>query len=245
MKLSFVIPAYNEEKTIENCLESILAEVDNLGLQKNVEVIVVDNASIDSTASICAKFSEVKLIKESEKGPNFARARGFREAQGELVANIDADNSLPSGWLEKVLAEFRSVDNLVGLSGPLVYREFNLGQNFFVKIFYYLGYIFYLLNNFLKLGSMVQGGNYVVKRSAFEKAGGHNTAINFYGDDSDISRRLIKFGKVKFTFDLPIYSSGRRLLAEGIIVMGIKYAINYFWILYLRRPFSKRYNNYR
>lgn len=245
MKLTFVIPAFNEEKTIGPCLKSIINEIDDLALQKEVELVVVDNASLDNTAQICAAFSQVQVIREPKKGPNFARASGLQVAKGELVANIDADNSLPPGWLAKVLKEFESEKNLVCLSGPLVYREFNSWQNFLVKFFYYLGYGCYLLNNFLKVGSMVQGGNYVVKREIFQKAGGHNIAIDFYGDDGDISRRLIKFGKVKFDFGLPIYSSGRRLLAEGIVSMGLKYAINYFWILYLKRPFSKDYQNHR
>jgi len=245
MKISFVIPAYNEEKTIENCLNSIEEEINSLSLQKEVELLVVDNASTDKTVEKCQKFSIIKILQESKKGPNFARALGLAEAQGELVANIDADNTLPTGWLKKVLEEFEKNKNLVCLSGPLQYREFNKWQNFFVKFFYYLGYGCYLVNNLLRAGSMVQGGNYVVRREAFQRAGGHNTKINFYGDDGDISRRLIKFGEVKFTFGLPMYSSGRRLLAEGIIVMGVKYAINYFWVLYLKQPFSKQYKNHR
>ena len=245
MKLSFVIPAYNEEKTIGQCLKSIIAEVESVSMGAQTEIIVVDNNSNDSTLEICRQFADVKILKESQKGPNFARALGLRESSGDLVAHIDADNDLPKGWIKKVLAEFENDKNLVCVSGPLEYREFNGWQNFLVKFFYHLGYGCYIINNFLKVGSMVQGGNYVVKREIFQQAGGHNIAINFYGDDGDISRRLIKYGKVKFTFGLPIFSSGRRLLAEGIVAMGLKYAINYFWVLYLQRPFSKDYNNYR
>lgn len=245
MKISFVIPAYNEEKIIKICVESIIAEIKRLSLQNEAELLVVDNNSTDKTVEICAKFPEVKIIKETQKGPNFARATGFALAGGSLVAQIDADNSLPEGWLQRVLSEFEANKNLVCLSGPLVYREFNSWQKFLVKFFYYLGYGCYLVNNLFGVGSMIQGGNYVVRRDAFQAAGGHNIGINFYGDDADVSRRLIKFGKVKFSFGLPIFSSGRRLLAEGIVVMGIKYAINYFWVLYLKHPFSREYQNHR
>ena len=245
MKLSFVIPAFNEEKNISQCLESIIKEIASLSLQNECEIIVVDNNSTDSTAIVAKKFVGVKVLIELKKGPNFARALGLSEATGDLVAHIDADNSLSDGWLKKVLNEFEKDKNLVCLSGPFLMREFSDLQNFLVKIFYYIWYTFSLLNNLLKTGSMVQGGNYIVRREVFEKAGGHNTKINFYGDDSDISRRIVKFGKVKFSFDLSVYSSGRRLLAEGIFLMGLKYGVNYIWIVCFKRPFSKEYQDHR
>ncbi len=245
MKLSFVIPAYNEEKTIAKCLESIFKEVDSLNLRSQVEVIVVNNASTDKTVEAIKNFPDVHLFHESQKGISCARACGFANSQGDLVVNIDADNCLPEGWLRQVLSEYRENENLVCLSGPLNYVGLTKIDKFLVKIFYSLAYFFYFFNNFLKIGSMVQGGNYVIKREAILKMGGYNRDVKFYGEDIDLARRLIKFGQVKFTFKLPIFSSSRRIVAEGIVKMGLKYAINFFWVLYLERPFSKEYINYR
>lgn len=245
MKLSFVIPAYNEEKTIGKCIESIFREIDSLSLRSEVEVLVVNNASTDKTAEVVKNFSDVNLVHEPQKGLSCARACGFENSSGDLVANIDADNCLPAGWLSLVLQEYKNNGNLVCLSGPLKYVGLTHLDRFLVTIFYYVAYFFYLFNNFLKIGSMVQGGNYVVKREAILKMGGYDRTVKFYGEDIDLARRLIKFGQVKFTFKLPIFSSSRRIVAEGMVKMGLKYAINFFWVLYLERPFSKEYTNYR
>lgn len=86
---------------------------------------------------------------------------------------------------------------------------------------------------------MLQGGNYIVKKSALEAIGGYDTSIQFYGEDTDIARRVNKIGKVKFTFGLPMYSSGRRLSGEGAFTIGLRYAMNYFWVILFKRPYSK------
>ena len=61
---------------------------------------------------------------------------------------------------------------------------------------------------------MLQGGNYVVRREALEKIGGYNLEISFYGEDTDVARRIQKEGRVRFTFEFPIYASGRRINQE-------------------------------
>ncbi|MFX0204255.1 MAG: glycosyltransferase family 2 protein, partial [Candidatus Hodarchaeota archaeon] len=80
---------------------------------------------------------------------------------------------------------------------------------------------------------------FVIKRAAFEQIGGFDTSIDFYGEDTDVARRLNKVGHVKFTFTLPIYASGRRLAKEGIIKTGIRYSANYFWVSFSGKPLTK------
>ncbi|MEO0119589.1 MAG: glycosyltransferase family A protein, partial [candidate division WOR-3 bacterium] len=68
----FIVPAYNAEKTIGKCIESILAQ----NIEK--EVIIVDNGSTDNTANIIKKYP-VKYILETKKSPAAARNRGLKE----------------------------------------------------------------------------------------------------------------------------------------------------------------------
>lgn len=75
MKISFIIPAYNEEKYIGQCLESILLEVKDI--DHDYEIIVVNNASLDNTKKEAKKFGGVKVFDESRKGTNFARQKGL------------------------------------------------------------------------------------------------------------------------------------------------------------------------
>jgi len=92
---------------------------------------------------------------------------------------------------------------------------------------------------------MLQGGNFIVRRSAMEKIGGFDTSIEFYGEDTDVARRIQKVGRVLFTFDLPMYTSNRRFEGEGFVMTGIRYGINYFWTTIFKKPFSKKYNDFR
>ncbi len=101
--ISFIIPAYNAEKTINRCIKSILDGIsDNLQLQ-HIEVIIVENGSNDETSSIveslALQFSQVKLI-HSGKGVSIARNAGLDVAIGDYIAFVDADDYLDSDGLQ-------------------------------------------------------------------------------------------------------------------------------------------------
>lgn len=244
MKLSFVIPAYNEEFYIADCLKSIFEETK--GKSFDIEIIVVNNASSDRTREVALSFPGVQVVDETRKGITYARQAGFLASTGDLIANVDADTRLPEGWLAKVFSEFSRNENLVALSGPHISYDLPKIASIGFWFFYSLGYSIYLVNHYLlKKGAMLQGGNFILRREALEKIGGFDLGISFYGEDSDIARRIQKIGRVKFTFSLPIYASGRRLKGEGVIKAGLKYAINYLWILIRKKPFSKEYRDIR
>jgi cellulose synthase/poly-beta-1,6-N-acetylglucosamine synthase-like glycosyltransferase len=245
IKLSFIIPAYNEETVLGKCLESVLAEI-KIYPEINSEIIVVNNASTDGTKDLALSFAGVKVVDEPKKGLVFARAAGAKAASGELLAHIDADCVLKKGWLKTVLQEFDRDENLAALSGPHTYYDLSIGKKFLVKIFYLLTYCFYFLNRYiLRIGSLLQGGNFVVRARAWEKIGQAAQDFSFYGEDTDLCRRLYKVGKVKFTFKLPIYASGRRFEKEGLLTIGSRYALNYFSVLLFHKPATKNYKDIR
>jgi len=244
MKLSFVIPAHNEESYIGDCLKSILGQKN--GAPCEVEIIVVDNASTDGTAAAVRQFPGVTLVTEPEKGIVKARRAGFLKSTGDLIANVDSDSRLTPGWIQRVCEEFSRDPKLVALSGPFTYYDLSPKLNRSVRRFYYIAFSFYFINRFiLHIGSMLQGGNFVVRRNALEKIGGYDTAIEFYGEDTNIAQRLYKVGRVKFTFGLPMYSSGRRLAKEGAWTMAWRYGINYFWMTFTGKPFTKNSTDIR
>ena len=244
MRLSFVVPAYNEEAYLAACLDSILAET--RGVSISTEIVVVNNASTDRTREIALAYSGITLVDEPRKGLTFARQAGFNACTGELIANIDADSRLPAGWLQQVLLAFRARPALLALSGPLVYYDLTPRQCRLVRVFYATAFLTYALNRFvLRVGSMVQGGNFVVRRHALEKIGGFNLAISFYGEDTDLARRLNEVGEVRFTFCLKMLSSGRRLNQEGIFTMAWRYSLNYLWTTFRERPFTRKHIDIR
>ncbi len=244
MQLAFVIPAYNEEGLIAKCLESVMAEVKRSG--RDVDVVVVNNASTDSTGEIARTFEGVRVIDEPEKGLVAARDAGFRATTAELVGNIDADTLMPPGWIDTVMSEFERRPNLVALSGPYVYYDLSRWNRALVTIFYGATYLIYLVSRFvLRVGSVVQGGNFVFKRSAWLKVGGFDRSIQFFGEDTDVAVRLSKVGGVKWTFRLRMLTSGRRLAKEGVFQTAGTYVLNYFWVTFVGVPATKKHNDVR
>lgn len=244
VEISFVIPAYNEEHRIAGCLHAIEEELMRVGIK--AEVIVVNNGSSDRTAEIARSFAGVRVVDEATKGLVAARHAGYIASKGELVANVDADTIMPAQWLAKALREFRKDPKLVALSGPYIYYDLAPWERALVRVFYFAGYVSYLFAHYvLKSGAMLQGGNFVIRRSAMDRAGGFDTSISFYGEDTDVAKRMSKVGKVKWTWALPMYTSGRRLAEEGLWRMGVRYALNYFSILFTGRPWTAHYTDIR
>lgn len=95
--ISVIIPAHNEEEYISKCLESLVFQDYP---KQSYEIIVVDNNSIDKTLEIAASFG-VKVIEQKIGPVGSVRNAGARQAQGELLAFIDADCVAPTNWLAK------------------------------------------------------------------------------------------------------------------------------------------------
>ncbi len=242
--ISFVVPAYNEEAHLGRTLTAIQAELKRTGC--TAEIVVVDNASTDGTAALAASFADVIVVHEPVKGLVQARRAGFLSASGALIANVDADTIVTEGWLQHVLDAFGRDPDLVALSGPYIYYDISAASRAAVRAFYSVGYLCYLFSRFvLRTGSMMQGGNFVVRRTALVAIGGYNPRFSFYGEDTDLARRLSAVGAVKFTFRLPALSSGRRLIGEGLVRIGVRYAMNFFWATFFHRPFTDEWIDIR
>jgi glycosyltransferase involved in cell wall biosynthesis len=235
--ISFVVPAFNEEALIASCLAAIQAEIARTDCR--AEIIVVDNNSTDGTRRIASSIPGVIIVDEPQRGLVQARRAGYLAANGELIANIDADTILSEGWLHTALVEFSRSPDLVALSGPCIYYDLSKPAQFVAAMFYRIAFATYLLVRFvLGAGSMIQGGNFIVSKNALEAAGGFNSDFCFYGEDTDLARRLSKVGSVKFSMGLPALSSGRRFVAEGLIRSGLRYAVNYLWTIFFKQPFT-------
>lgn len=245
MKISFVIPAYNEEVLIPQTLEAMLGAIAESNCE--AEIIVVNNASTDRTGEVAGSYEKVIVVEEPRKGLTRARQAGFEASSGELIANIDADTHVSAEWIGRVLREFESNEGLAALSGPFVYHDLPVYHQMLVeKLFYTPGYALHLLNqHVLHTGAMIQGGNFVARRDALEKIGGFDTSIDFYGEDTDTARRLSKVGLVRWSFKLRAHSSGRRLKQDGLILASWRYAANYLSSNYAGKPVHTTHEDIR
>jgi glycosyltransferase involved in cell wall biosynthesis len=242
--ISFVVPAYNEEALIASSLHAIGAEIARIRCR--AEIIVVNNNSTDRTREIASSIPGVTVVDEPQRGLVQARRTGCLAAGGRLIANIDADTIVPQGWLDTVLAEFARSPRLVALSGPFIHYDMSRTVQAVVAVFYRFAFVTYLLVRFVfHAGSMMQGGNFVVLKSALDAAHAFNLDFSFYGEDTELARRLSKVGAVKFSFALPAFSSGRRLAAEGLFRVALRYSANYLWTVLFKRPFSSAWRDFR
>lgn len=100
-RISVIIPAYNSSRFIESALESVLSQA-----YKNFEIIVVDDGSSDNTKEVIKRFIDKGLVSyyyQSNKGPAAARNMGIKQASGEIIAFLDADDLWLENKLEKSL----------------------------------------------------------------------------------------------------------------------------------------------
>lgn len=126
LTLSIIIPAYNEERHLPACLESIAAQT-----VKPYEVIVVDNNSTDGTVATTKPYGFVKVVRENTQGRVWARNCGFDAAKGEIICRIDADTILPNDWLERVQGFYDQPSNLdTALTGGCYFYNIRL-PNFY------------------------------------------------------------------------------------------------------------------
>lgn len=202
MKVSVVIPAYNEQKYIGACLDSLMRQQDPPD-----EIIVVNNNSKDKTASIIQKYP-VRIVHEKEQGMIQARNRGFNEAQFDIIARTDADTIVPPDWIKKIRKAFNN-PKLIALSGPSTFYEIpsqlsdktvlQLHRPYFILMREVLGY------------DCLYGPNMAIRKKIWEKAK-HLVCLDdkTVHEDIDLTIHLSAFGKIKFDKSLIVDSSFRR-----------------------------------
>jgi glycosyltransferase involved in cell wall biosynthesis len=111
MIVSFIVPSYNSEKTIENNIKSIVSQ------KCKKEIIVVDGGSIDKTISILKKY-KLKIFLEKKRGAGPARNLGMNKSKGDYIAFVDSDVVLPDNWIEKCIKKINQNKSIAGVGGP-------------------------------------------------------------------------------------------------------------------------------
>lgn len=117
-KISVIIPAYNVEKYIEKCLLSV-----NLQTLKEIEIIVINDGSTDSTLSLILEFAKVdkriKVINQENKKQGAARNEGLKIAKGEYIGYIDADDWIDIDYFEKLYFAAKKHDADIALANNI------------------------------------------------------------------------------------------------------------------------------
>ena len=117
--ITIIIPAYNAEAHLAECLSSVKHEAAAFAH----ETIVVDDGSADATAAIARRHAGVRCITQVNAGPSAARNRGIAESRGEFVAFLDSDDLWPVGKLEAQIRILRAYPGIALMFGDC--RQFD------------------------------------------------------------------------------------------------------------------------
>lgn len=230
---SIVIPAYNEEKTLPQCIQAIR----NQQADFKYEIIVVNNNSQDKTSQL-AKSLAATVIDEKRRGVSWARKTGTENAKGEYILHIDADTKLPSHYLGEVFKHFQRDAKLVCLGGQFHYYDAPWWKDFLRIFIHWTLWLFALVVSRGKIGPMAN--NMTFKKSVYDKTDGFNPYFKF-GEDIDLTKRLAKFGKVKLDMSLKCYISVRRHKANWQLIV---YFINFLKMCLVGRPYKNSLPSY-
>jgi glycosyltransferase involved in cell wall biosynthesis len=210
--ISVIVCAHNEAQFLGACLHSLLAQT-----RLPDEILVINNASTDETGAVAREIPHVRVVDEPRKGLVVARETGRREAAGDLLVYLDADCRAPLTWLESVERRFAQRPELIALTGPYRYYDWDWWGRLLIAAYdVTLAPATQLLVKYiLRIGTIFYGGNFAVRREALAAIGGFDTSIEFHGEDTNLGRRLFKVGRVEMFRDCYLFTSARRFVAMG------------------------------
>lgn len=202
LRVSLVIPAYNEAQDIQRCLEAIASQS-----VRPYEVIVVDNNSTDETAKIAKSFPCVRLINEKRQGVVFARDTGFNAARGDIIGRIDVDTVLPEDWVKNVQDIF--VDETIGAISGVMHYDVALSHIADKIDLFFRRRLARLLSESDTV--FLQGASMAMRRSAWQHVQRVLCRKDNMHEDFDLAIHLQEYGyKVAFDERLHANISARR-----------------------------------
>jgi len=219
VKISVVIPAYNEADFLPRCLDSLMVQKN----APNFEIIVVDNASTDETAEVAKRYG-VRVIHESEKGVVHARQAGLEAARGRIIVSTDADSFFPEKWIYNIHSFFLEHPEASGLAGSYHFYKGPLWSRIMPAV---LGYLIWGLSLVIHRPVYVSGANLSFRKDAFPR---YDTRFYQGADERGVLLEIMKKGRVYVTMKNPVETSSRRV-NQGfwhsmIMTVGYYYGYN-------------------
>ena len=200
-QISFVIPVYNAESTIERCLNSLLNQTDN-----HWEAIIINDGSTDNTENILKNYltdKRFKLITQINSGPGLARNKGIQESCGDYISFLDSDDYLEQDFVSLIRKriQFTQADIIFY---ETVYEKEN-GK--FIRTSRIFSYADNSKIDFITrqlAGTFSWAANKVVKKNVVNKSGAEFTGQNV-GEESLFTFNILRFAnRIEFVKE-PIY----------------------------------------
>lgn len=200
--ISVIVPAYNEQEQLPDCLLSLTHQNTSLPY----EVIVVVYKSEDDTIKIAKSFG-VRTVLEKVKGRSYARQRGAIEAKGKYLAFTEADCVVPKDWIQSIYNYYKNNPQIIGFAGSYTYKNSSLlvGKLVFIGLAL-TSFLYKLING----NYTFRGTNFTVKKEYLFKAGGFNHRVEPC-DDVELGLRVGNLGSIKYYPKIKVLTSDRRI----------------------------------
>lgn len=190
LRVSIVIPVYNEEDTLDACLQAIARQT-----TPPFEVLVVDNNSTDNTALVAQRYSFVRLLTEKRQGVIHARNRGFNAARGDIIGRIDADSRVAPDWVAQ-LQEVFADGEMDCVSGVVRYHSLSFASQANRIDLHLRRYMAHQLQDEVAM----QGANMALRRGLWTKIRANMCESGGLHEDFDIGIHALEFG-ARLSFD--------------------------------------------
>lgn len=136
--ISIIVPVYNVEKYLSTCIESLLKQQ-----YKNIEILLIDDGSTDSSGKICDRYSfkykNIKSFHKKNSGLGYTRNYGLKKVSGKYVTFVDSDDYVETDLIKKLVAPIildQSIDGVIGGftkitdTGQILYKKENKPETF-------------------------------------------------------------------------------------------------------------------
>jgi len=228
-----LIPARNEERIIEASLKSVFA----CSYKGKLDVIVIDDASTDSTPKLVKKFPVNLIRSKKQQGKARSLNLGLKKTDAELIAVIDADSVISKDSITEAVKYFYSEDTMAVTSIIKVKnRKSFLGMWLHIEQLYNSLLRFF----FSKINANIStpGPLSIYRKSEIEKIGGFS--LKGYAEDIDIAIRSIKSGKKIYVSENSVAETNMPISFRGFIRQRTRFARGWIHILkkHLKLGFS-------
>jgi len=202
VKLSVIVPAYNEANYIREMLISLRKQT-----FRDFEIIVKDGESSDRTVEMAKKHAD-KTISSRDVSVSDARNQGAKCANGNVLVFVDADTVLPPNMLQRIV-DLMENENMVGGSC----RKIPANKNVLDRLVYEFTNVSTYLSVYLHVGG-AHGNCLFIRKNIFKKVGGFNPKIRI-AEEQELVRKAMKFGKFVFLLDQHVVEHPRRIQKWG------------------------------
>ncbi len=197
-EVSVIVPVYNGEKTIKNCIDSLLSQT-----LENVEIIVVNDGSTDGTADILASYGDkIITVSQQNEGQGSARNKGISLSRGEYLGFADADDTCEKEMFEQLLHAAKETGAQVVQCGMRDVFEDGTGheRSCFSETVEISDRAEYIYNYFYKLKHTNEVCNKLIKKSFFEESGlSFGDSKKYFSEDFKLNMDMLAdLSKISF-----------------------------------------------